>query len=66
MGFGRGGGGGGGRGAGRGQGRKGGFAAGPEGDCVCPACGHKEPHVAGQPCTEQKCPECGSLMIRGR
>jgi len=55
------------RGAGRsgGRGRMGGpKAAGPSGYCVCPHCGHKQPHVAGQPCTELTCPKCGTRMIR--
>jgi len=47
---------GGGRGRGIGPGRKGGSkAAGPDGFCVCPSCGHKVKHVAGKPCyTDQK------------
>ncbi len=56
-----------GRGQGRGQGRKGmmgdGFA-GPEGICVCPKCGREQPHLRGKPCTEIKCPNCGSIMTR--
>ncbi|MGQ9493080.1 MAG: hypothetical protein ACUVR2_04890 [Anaerolineae bacterium] len=52
-------------GTGRGGGRMGGpKAAGPGGYCVCPNCGHKQPHVAGQPCTELACPKCGTRMIR--
>ena len=54
----------GGRGQGGGRGRMGGTAAGPGGYCVCPNCGHREPHVAGQPCTDKQCPECGARMIR--
>jgi hypothetical protein len=56
-----------GRGSGRGQGpgRMGGpKAAGPDGSCVCPACGHKVPHQVGQPCSSVKCPKCGVAMIR--
>jgi predicted Fe-Mo cluster-binding NifX family protein len=63
-----------GRGAGRGQGadqgrqksgRKGGsFAAGSAGACVCPQCGHTEPHERGMPCVERKCPQCGTNMTR--
>jgi hypothetical protein len=59
--------GGGGRGLGRGggQGRMGGpYAAGPGGNCVCPGCGHTEPHIAGQPCNQKSCPECGTQMTR--
>jgi hypothetical protein len=65
RGRGRGSGSGAGRGGGRGQGG-GPFAAGPDGNCVCPSCGHKEPHVAGQPCYQKKCPKCGMQMIRER
>lgn len=54
-----------GTGQGGGRGRMGGpKAAGPGGYCVCPNCGHKQPHVAGQPCTELTCPKCGTRMIR--
>jgi len=52
-------------GRGRGRGRRGGpKAAGPDGQCVCSNCGHKEPHVAGEPCFEKKCPKCGTTMTR--
>jgi hypothetical protein len=69
MGRGRGGGGGrgggAGRGGGRGPGRMGGDkAAGPGGDCICPSCGYRVPHVAGQPCYQKKCPKCGAQMTR--
>ena len=57
-----------GRGAGRdqgGRGRMGGpFAAGPDGNCVCPECGKKAKHATGKPCNQQKCPNCGALMTR--
>ena len=49
---------------GDGQGRKGGFSAGPGGFCVCSSCGEKAQHQPGQPCYEQKCPKCGSAMVR--
>jgi len=53
------------QGGGRGGGRMGGrFAAGPGGYCVCPRCGHKVPHVAGQPCNQKACPKCGTTMTR--
>ncbi len=48
---------------GRGQGRGGGFAAGPDGNCVCQNCGEKIAHVPGTPCYEQQCPKCGSAMV---
>jgi uncharacterized protein len=52
-----------GRGRGRGFGR--GFQnAGPSGICVCPSCGHEEPHIRGQPCNQKNCPKCNSLMTR--
>lgn len=55
---------GGGKGGGRG-GRMGGpVAAGPGGECVCPACGHRESHEVGVPCTERKCPKCNAMMSR--
>ncbi len=58
---------GGGRGrAGVGGGRiRGPFAAGPGGFCICPKCTHKIPHIAGQPCSANVCPECGTRMVRG-
>jgi hypothetical protein len=50
---------------GNGMGRMGGGGAGPGGDCVCHACGHREPHQQGQPCNQKKCPKCGNTMARG-
>lgn len=65
RGQGRGGGGGRGAGAGRGPGRmRGSKAAGPNGYCVCPSCGHREPHVAGEPCYQKKFPRCDTQMVR--
>jgi uncharacterized protein len=52
-------------GRGFGGGRMEGTAAGPEGDCVCPKCGYKEPHQRGVPCYQRKCPKCGSQITRG-
>jgi len=50
---------------GRGGGRmRGPLAAGPGGNCMCPNCGHKVPHVAGQPCNQRSCPKCGTAMVR--
>jgi hypothetical protein len=49
----------------QGRGRKGGpQAAGPGRLCVCLKCGHRIPHVAGQPCDEEYCAECGAKMKR--
>jgi predicted DNA-binding protein (UPF0251 family) len=56
-----------GRGLGRGfggRGRGGKFAAGPNGNCICPKCGYKELHQTGVPCYQKKCPKCGSPMTR--
>jgi len=51
-------------GAGSGRGRMGGFAKGPGGGCVCPSCGVKSSHSLGLPCFQQKCPKCGTVMVR--
>ena len=49
----------------RGGGRMGGpVAAGPGGYCVCPQCGHKEPHQVGVPCLQRQCPKCNAAMAR--
>lgn len=52
--------------SGGGRGRAGGNkpGAGPGGNCVCPKCGHKLPHVIGQRCIDIACPKCGTKMIR--
>jgi predicted Fe-Mo cluster-binding NifX family protein len=65
---------GGGRGGGRGQGggqggwgagRMGGpVSAGPDGWCLCPGCGHRQPHERGVPCNQVTCSQCGGPMIR--
>jgi predicted Fe-Mo cluster-binding NifX family protein len=50
---------------GQGRGRMGGpLAGGPVGTCLCPECGHREPHERGAPCTQKKCPKCGTTMTR--
>jgi hypothetical protein len=45
-------------------GRAGWVAPRPEGNCVCPSCAHREPHIVGQPCYQKKCPQCGTQMTR--
>ncbi len=50
---------------GKGLGRMGGpKAAGPSGECVCTACGHRERHQRGIPCNQRQCPACGAAMAR--
>jgi len=53
-----------GRGQGRGRGLGGGYSRGSGGECICPNCGHREPHQLRDPCYTKKCPKCGSLMTR--
>jgi hypothetical protein len=53
---------GGGSGRGPGQGR--GARMGGGGFCLCPKCGHREEHQPGVPCIQQRCPSCGSAMVR--
>lgn len=40
------------------------YRAGPGGYCVCPKCGHEEARDRAIPCTDKKCPKCGTKMIR--
>lgn len=47
-----------------GRGRDGGGGRGPGGNCICPGCGAQIAHRQGIPCTQEKCPECGSQMTR--
>lgn len=51
-------------GRGQGQGYGGGGQSGPDGECVCPACGATAPHQRGVPCSNQTCPNCGARMTR--
>ena len=49
------------RGKGKGKGGK------PQGDggadkCVCSKCGYEASHAKGKPCTEIKCPKCGTAL----
>jgi predicted Fe-Mo cluster-binding NifX family protein len=50
---------------GQGRGRMGGpLKEGPVGACLCPKCGHREPHERGVPCVRKQCPKCGTAMTR--
>lgn len=40
------------------------YGLGPGGICTCASCGNKIPHQSGTPCTQTKCPKCGSMMFR--
>jgi len=37
---------------------------GDGGSCICPKCDHKIAHQSGVPCQQERCPECGSKMLR--
>ena len=50
---------------GQGRGRQGGaLAEGAVGICLCPKCGHREPHERGVPCVQKQCSKCGASMTR--
>ena len=54
-------------GSGRGTmgGRMGGpVSGGPEGYCQCPNCGEIVKHLRAEPCSNLKCPKCGTTMVR--
>lgn len=38
--------------------------AGHGGTCICPKCGHREPHERNEPCFMRICPKCGTIMTR--
>lgn len=53
-----------GSGAGRGMGSGRGGGMGPSGNCICLKCGYAVSKRAGLPCLEEKCPRCGSALVR--
>lgn len=53
-----------GRGQGSGQGRLVGEGLGSGGTCVCIKCGFEMLHRRGMQCMKQKCPKCGSVLLR--
>jgi hypothetical protein len=51
----------------RGRGRSlhpGRLGLGPEGYCLCPKCGFRKEHQPGVPCMDERCPHCGSTLVR--
>lgn len=46
------------------HGRRQRLGLGPEGSCVCPQCGFKKAHQPGVPCLQERCPHCGSALVR--
>jgi len=38
--------------------------SGTGGNCVCPSCGYKTPHVRARPCNTMKCPKCGATLTK--
>lgn len=41
---------------------RGGGGLGGSANCQCPKCGHEIPHTRGVPCSEMRCPKCGTPM----
>lgn len=37
---------------------------GAAGFCICPKCGYRKPHQAGVRCMDERCPQCGSVLVR--
>jgi predicted amidophosphoribosyltransferase len=37
---------------------------GAGGTCICPKCGQETPHHRGVPCQDERCPACGSKLLR--
>lgn len=52
------------KGMGRGGGKASGQGLGATGICACPKCGFEKSHRRGVPCMEERCPNCGSVLLR--
>lgn len=52
------------RGGGRGRGSGGGRGLGAYGTCVCLKCGYSMVKKAGKPCLDERCPTCGTALVR--
>ncbi len=37
---------------------------GAVGFCICPKCNERVPHRPGVPCKVERCPKCGTIMMR--
>lgn len=46
--------------------RMNGLGLGPGGECIYPQCKYTKSHQRSVPCFHQKCPKCGTVMIRAR
>ncbi len=38
--------------------------SGPDGQCICIKCNYIAPKKRAVPCMEEKCPKCGSVLLR--
>ena len=50
-------------GGGRGGGGRG-SGMGAVGNCICVKCGYAAPKKPGTPCMQEKCPDCGTVLMR--
>jgi len=46
------------------SGGQGGGAMGAGGSCLCPKCERRFPHQRGVPCLNERCPDCGTALVR--
>ena len=40
------------------------FGFGLGGNCICPNCGEKTPHLSATPCSREVCSKCNTRMVR--